>query len=160
MADINTKLPMRFESGGEFALLDGATEYTFKQIDPGTLQYEPGGYEPLNYTDRGEQQFPLEGDERLSIIRLQLKLSEFEASKVLALSRARDTGTGKMKAYGLELRWRDYKGATAGDKVTFAATDGYFTKPAMVRAGERFDTVEIEMAFIDPLGTIATHTFS
>lgn len=153
---INNDTPKRFEAGGKFILIDGATEYELLQMEPGSVSLEPGGYEPLNYTDRGVQQFPLEGDERLSMIKATLKLSEFDSSTLIALGNGRDTSTGKMKAFGVRIEWYDHKGAATGDSAAYANTKCYFTKPPVIKTGDKFDTVEIELASISPLPTLTS----
>lgn len=151
----NTAQPIRFEAGGILRLVDGASSYVFAALEPGSLEIDAGGYEPLNYTDRGEQQAPLEGDERLTTVKVRAKLTRGTgAGELVTLSSARDATAGLMKIYQLEIEIPHFKGASAKQKMVLANT--YFTKPAMVKASERYDTVELEMQSTEPNPTWST----
>lgn len=155
MANINTAKPIPFESGGIFTLTSGATDYVFFNINPGTLRFVPGGYQPLNYTDRGVQQSPLEGDERLSRIEVDIKLTTLAASQAYQLLTARDTTTGLMKQHTVKIQWPTVKGGATGHQVT--ATRCYCPTLPTIEAGTEFDTMKIVLESLDALPAPATY---
>jgi hypothetical protein len=150
---INTAQPLRLEQGGRLRIIDGATTYEVQNRDKGTVQLADGWYEPLRYNNKGEMQVPVEGDEQPSTLRAVVKLTSFDASQLLTVAQQRDTSTGKLKTYSLEIDWPDYKGASTGHKATIA--NAYFIRPVQIQEGQEFDTVTIEMESSEPKWTLA-----
>ncbi len=155
MANVNTAKPIPFESGGIFTLTASAVDYVFFQIEPGTLRFEPGGYEPLNFTDRGVQQSPLEGDERISKISVDLKLTSLAATQVYTLLSARDTATGLMKQFTVKIQWPTVKGGVTGHQIL--ATRCYAATVSPIEAGTKFDIVKVMLESLDALPAPSTY---
>mgnify|MGYP007117021471 CR=1 FL=1 len=152
---INSGQPLRFEQGGVLRLSRGGTDYAVVNRDKGTVQFEDGWYDALRYNDRGQMQVPLEGDERPSTLRATVKLTSVATAQLLALAQTRDTSTGKVAVWTVQLDFPAYKGATTGHR--FSIANAYFLKPVQVQEGQEFDTVTIEMESSEPNWTLATY---
>lgn len=144
--DTNTGV-RRIEAGAVITFGDGSDVYTLKLLEPGTYEEEIGFYEPLNFTDRGEQQFPLEGDERPSRVRLSAKYTGLHDAKDLGKVLRARADNGKMKSWTIAISEPDYKGAVTGQKKTWS--NCYITS-LRVRAGTQWDLIEVEFGSIEP----------
>lgn len=153
MADttINNGSPLRFEAGGVFRLTDGATDYAIVNRDRGTLQIEEGGYEVLRYRDRDANKLPLRGGEEPTKIKLTMKLTSLNTADIVALSKKKESAKNLMYSFAVAIEWPDTDATATIHKRSFASA--YFVKPAMVKEGADFDTVEIEMEAVAGLGT-------
>lgn len=157
MADINDGKPIAFEQGGKIALTDSGTEHVFVNRERGTLQVEDGGYEVLEWHDRGTPKLPREGSGQYSTVRLSLKLTKLEATSLVSLSKKRAAAPGDVYEYtSLVITFPIDKGLAAGTKRTY--TGVFFARPAVIREGQELDTIELEMKSILPLGTDAAHS--
>lgn len=142
MPDMNSTL-RRIEAGAIIQIGDGVTTYDLKVYEPGTLEIEEGWYEPLEFTDRGAQQTPYEGDERPSTIRIQAKYTgRHNAADLSKHVSQRDTTTGLMKLFTITIKDPDVKGGATGQQRQF--TSCWLARGAIFRAGQRFDTADIE----------------
>lgn len=150
---INTAQPLRLEQGGLLKIVDGATTYELQNREKGTLQIKDGWYGVLRYHNKGEMQVPVEGDEQPSTGRFTLKLTSFDSAQAATLAQQRDTTTGKLKTYSLEVHWPDYKGATTGHKATIA--NAYLVEGIDIQEGQEFDTVTFAFESSEPKWTIA-----
>jgi hypothetical protein len=152
----SSNAPIRHQAGGVLKITDGTTEYTFVALEPGSVEIEDGGYEPLAYLDRDELQDPFEGNERASRFKCTIKFSGgSNAGDMLKHLTQRDTSTGKMKLYTITVDFPDYKGAATGDRATCAKC--YIPTPPKIKTGERFDMLEIEMLSSEPKFTWAAY---
>lgn len=151
---INNTQPIRFEAGGTATFTDSAAlDVEVNNREKGTLEVEQGGYEVLDYQNKGLNQIPLEGDQVMSRIRMRMKLTKKGTNDIMSLSQARDTTTGLVKVYTLVVRWLDHKNVATYTQHTF--TNVFFTRPARIVEGTRFDTVEVEMMSTNPQSTYA-----
>ena len=71
MPDINDDLPVVFPVGSRIALVDSATEYFLRFLEPGTVREVPGREVLHEFTERGVPQNPLVGDGQYSEIQIQ-----------------------------------------------------------------------------------------
>lgn len=143
MPDVNAGTPRRFEAGGVITLTDGATVYTIKNTQPGTLRIAPGMTERLNYTDRGVQQTPLEGDDQLTEIDIDCKVASLDSDNLYQLASAAGS-SGLVKLYDLDIQIEDYRGASAGDEIS--GLEVWFREPPVIQAGADFDTISLRLA--------------
>lgn len=157
--NINNAQPIRIEGGGKLVISNGTTDFTIHNIDTGSIAFEPGGYEVLEYTNYGEMQVPLEGNEQPSKITIKCKMVKQDATNNLdALSNARNTSGGSgglVKTYSIWSDTPDYKGATTGVRHSFA--NCYFLKPVKITRGVQFDMLEMELGSSEPSFTIVTY---
>lgn len=155
--NINSTKPLILELGGVVRLVDGSSGYDFQQKERGTLEIEPGGYEVLRYQNSGINQIPVEGSEGTTKVRLRVKLTSLAATQIVTLLQARDTATGLVKVYGLEVIWYKTKDpASESHKATL--TEVYASAQPKIKAGTDFDTVEIELESNDPLPALLVTT--
>lgn len=148
---INTAQPLRLEQGGLFRLVDiadASAAYEVQNREKGTVQLKDGWYQPLRYTNKGEMQVPVEGDEQPSTLRATLKLTSMEADELLTISQQRNTADGKLRRFTVELQWPEYKGGA----VLWSAilTNACFISPVEITEGQEFDTVTLEMESSEP----------
>ena len=154
---VNNGQPIRFEAGGIFSINDGTNDYEFNNREKGSLRIKFAGYEPLEWQEKGVNKIPLEGDEQVAEVELELKLSNPEASNSLpALVRKRNT----LSSQGLTFVYPtakidipDYRGGTTGMRI--ALTNAWFVPDSFeIQAGVQFDTVRFRMrctAIADPV---------
>lgn len=153
---INAGIPIRFEAGGQIEITNEAgTTYDVVLIEAGTLQIEPGGYEPIIYHNRDALQVPLRGQERLTRIAFTAQLTSFAASQLIQILAEIKSTSSEMALFTFVVKYANYKGATAGQTVTVAKC--FVQTPARVRAGVQLDTVEVEMMSITAVPTMGTY---
>lgn len=135
----------RFESGGSLTINDGTTTLTIKAIEPGTLEHEPGFYEPLEWTDRGNLMTPFEGDARPGRLKLNGKFTGWaQSGDVPGFMLSRDTTTGLMKLYTVTVKIPDVKDGLVGDQGVFA--NCFLPAGGLkYKAGAKFDMWDLEM---------------
>lgn len=144
MPNINAGPARRFESGGSLVLNDGATAYTVLLIEPGTFKHTPPTRDGLNYTDRGVQQSPIEGDDTLGEFELVVKAVAYEATSLVSLALAVSTNGLKKEYTSLVASVLDGRGGTTVLKETL----GFVTFAAPERAaGTDFDKITLKGKF-------------
>lgn len=156
MANINAGNVTRWESGGTFSIIDGATTHTVLNIQPGSIKITPGGYEKLRSIDRGVQKQSILGNAELSTIEVTCRIGAGvldNANEILTLSTADDTTNGLAKEYSVEFFLPSGPYLTSGSKWTFANTQ--FEKPAELSVGTDFDTLTLRFVSRDRVGTLA-----
>jgi hypothetical protein len=152
----STNNPIRFEAGGVLNINDGTTDYTVVALEPGTVEMQDGGYEPLPYHDRDELQDPYEGAERPSTFKCQVKFSGGTGAADLHKHVVtRDTSTGKMKLYTITVKIPDYKGAITGKQASCAKM--FLVARPGIKMGVQFDMLELDMQSSEPNWTWATY---
>lgn len=157
--NINAGLPIKFDLGGTVTVTDGSTDYVLHNRAPGTLQVEPGGYEQLEFTELGAVQTPIEGNQKPTMVRLSLRLTHGDTTDIIALSKARVSGTGTIRAvktYSVKIVWPQVVGQTTLKQL--ALTGCWFAGPVKIKEGNEFDTVEVELKSSDALGTDTPYT--
>lgn len=147
----------RIEAGALITINDGTTTHTVLVLEPGTVKWGPGWYEPLEWTDRGVNQVPYEGDERPGSIEMSFKYTGAnDAADLKKFLSSRDATTGKMKMYTWVIKNPSVKGGSTGEQLTFAncyiAPDGL-----EVQAGTKFDLLNVKMRFVG--ADVATTTY-
>lgn len=151
MADINNGKPLAFEQGGILTLTDGSDVWTVINRERGTLQVDEGGYQVVEWHDRGTPKLPREGSGIPSRIRLTLKLTKLESDSLADLSKKRAAAPGDVYPFdSMVIEFVLDKTPTAFSKREF--TGVHFARPAVVREGQELDTVELEFLSTDPLG--------
>lgn len=146
----------RIEAGAILTFNDGTTTWTFTSIRPGTLRWKAGHHKPLNFTERGEQQFPYEGDEQLSEFELDVLYAGAQATDdVGKFLLARDTTTGKMKSWTIVLKNPTLKGSVTGEQITWA--NSYLMDGLEFNAGTEFDQLKCKMGSTEPYPAVATY---
>lgn len=156
MPNSNTVLK-RFEAGGILTISDGTTTLTILRIKAGSLKFDPGFYDPIEYKDRGVIMVPLEGDEMPGDVEFEVFFSGgADASDVIKHLMQRDTTNYLMKEYTIVAKFPNNKGAAAGHQVTFAhcilpqGGIGY-------QSGEKLDSVKAKMRHNEAQPTWATY---
>ena len=146
----------RIEAGAILTFNDGTTTWTFTSIEPGTLRWKPGFYEPLNFTERGVQQFPYEGDGQITEFELDVKYAGAQAANDVGLFLlARDTTTGLMKSWTIVLKNPSVKGGATGEQITFATC--YLAEGPEFKAGTKFDMLSVKMKSIVAVPAVTTY---
>lgn len=150
MADLNTGV-RRLESGAEVLL---GTD-VLKNTQPGSISWSTPIRQRLEYTDRGTQQVPLEGDDQLCDISISLKAGG-QAGATGIINALNVASTNNLaKTYGLAVKIPNLKGAAAGESFTWAAV--WLAEPAQFRAGVDFDTIELRLKSVTG-PTVATYS--
>ena len=155
--DINEALPIAFELGGTLTINDGTDTCTVFNIEPGSMEVDPGGYEPRVYQDRGANKTPLKGKARESVIKFRVKDSKAmtETKGIFALASQTDS-TGVVKTFTVVIKIPHAGvGGTAGDQITF--TGCYFEPYPKRVPGAEFDIIDVTMRSTDPVGTPTTY---
>jgi hypothetical protein len=151
----------RIEAGAIISILDivAATTWVIKVLEPGTVEQDIGMYEVLPFTDRGEQQHPYEGDVVPGRFRLQVKYAgQHNANDLAKLLQARNTSgaaQGKVRLFNIIIKNPDSKGAATGEQITLE--DAYVMPPIKIRAGAKFDMLEVEFVHNKALPATATY---
>jgi hypothetical protein len=137
MANLNTGV-RRLESGAE--ILVGTD--VVKNTQPGSLNWNTPIRQVLEYTDRGTQQTPLEGDDQNCEISLSLKAgSQVTNGIIAALTVA--SSNNLVKTYAFSVKIPNSKGAAAGESFTWAAV--WLAEPPQFQAGADFDTITLNL---------------
>jgi len=154
MADVNvnTNTPIRFEAGGILRINDGTNDYTVINRENGSITIKEGGYEALEYNDRGTPATPVEGDAMPTTIEFSMKLSRFSGTgEVMTLSQLRDTTTGLKRLFTLSWDVPLVKGGTTKEKGSIASC--WFDGQPEIKQGDKFDTVNVKFKSKTPLVT-------
>lgn len=127
--------PKRFENGGVIKLVDGSDDYPILNVEAGTIEIVDPIREAVEYTDRGVQQQPLEGDDVQGSIRVSVKNGAFTGAASLRGLLATAGSTGLVKEYGIIIDIADYRGASTGQRIT--VTNAYMDRssPQSMRTG-------------------------
>ena len=120
MANANSTV-RRIENGGTLDLTVSGTAYTILNIKDGTLEFEPGMYERVNYKDRGVNQTPLEGDEMLGKLSLTVRCGAKQGADSLYAKLLTAGSSGLAFLFtSLVVKWPDSRGASTGESATFS----------------------------------------
>ena len=149
MANINSNPVFRFENGGTLELTVGGTTYTILNIKDGSLSFQPGMYERVNYKDRGVNQTPLEGDEMLGELECTIRCGAKQGADSLyaQLMTAGSSGLAKLFTI-LVAKWPAYRGASTGESATFS--NPWLAEPPKFTAasgGQGLDELSFKMSF-------------
>ncbi len=158
MATINAT-PTRFENAGILELSDdaGSTWDTIENYVPGSLAITPGLRDALEYTDRGEQQVPLRGDEAITELSFDVYLTSDTGADELAEKLIADGSGATVTVYSVRATWRTYREAAIGKKVTI---DNCYVPPGQLglQSAADVDRMTIRMRSIEPFPAIAAAT--
>ena len=155
MASYNINSAARvFEHGGRIIFTEGSDTYTVLLVEEGTLEWAPGMWDTKTFTDRGALQDPLEGNERPTTLSFTVKFTSGTDSKELQvlLPSQKSSYDGKRRQFSVRVELPTYKGATTGEKITFAKCT---VESLRITTGAQFDTMRIEMTDHEPKPTIA-----
>lgn len=158
MANTNA-FSRRIEAGSIITLQDltaVGTIYTLIAAERGVVEWTEGGYEPIEYLDRGVMQDPLEGDERPTEVTLKVKYTgSADVADVAKILAARDTNA-KMNLFRLIVKIPDKKGAATGQSLTFAKC---FVKAGGVKitGGKEYDVLDANLTDNEVRPTAATY---
>lgn len=144
MPAINAGLPVRFENGGVLTLTISATAYTISNIVGGSIEFVEPSYEEIEYKDRGLQQQPGLGDQRLGMLKCTCQATTFAASDLR--DRLKTAGSAG-KVYEFDSIIFDvpaYRGASTGMRYT-ALGASLKVDTLKYKAGSEWDQVEFEM---------------
>ncbi len=158
---VNQAPATRLENGSIIDFINAAGDvYTVKLVEPGTYREKPGGYEALEYIDRGVQQTPLEGDERPSEIELSVKhTSKHDAGELRQTLAARDTATDLLPLWQVRIKQPKTKtGAGATNYATTLYTRCYVAERPDIVAGQKFDMMNIKFKSLDVTPTLTAWT--
>jgi hypothetical protein len=152
---INVLQPMRFEAGGIFRIQDGATDYAVRNLEQTGLRIKFAGREALTWIERGQQKTPLEGNEQLAEIELEMKVSKKEATGLFELLFKRNTvaNQGLVYVYTVQIDTPYYDGSATGHRYPF--TGVWVDKDSVEQQqGADFDTIRFRMRGL--MGTVTT----
>lgn len=154
MANVSTAArPIRLKDGGQVYINDGTNVYKLVVREPSTMRVKEGFYEAVTYKDRGEQQIPLEGDEVLSEIDLDLKFTGADdaagaGADLYNVLKERDTTTGLMKVFTIQVWIPDKKGDTNGSLGSIA--NCFLREGLEFQEGEQFDMLRARFQSTEP----------
>lgn len=150
----------RFEAGAVLTIEDvvAAATHTVKLVEPGTVEEESGGYEPLPLTDRGVMLHPYEGDEQPGKIRLTVKYTGPHASdnlrKILEARNTSGGAQGKVRMFNIVIKDPASKGSSTGEQASY--NNCYVMPPVKIQRGAKFDTLQVEFVHNAAYPTTAT----
>lgn len=143
--------PFRFGSGGWIEIADGIIVYEFKNINFDSIRFKPPYKGVIEYTDRGAQQAPLEGDDTLGELEFTAKSTRDLTNSVRTWWNDRHATDNTIKEYTGAIKTPDRLGATTG--VTQAMTGVCFAEAPEFQTGAEFDTIRLRLkvrAISDP----------
>jgi hypothetical protein len=148
MPDLNTGV-RRFNSGATVTL---GTD-PIKNIEGGSVSWEYLVRQRLEYTDRGIQQTPLEGDDQLCDITLTVKAG-IQVTNGLTNTLIAASSNNLVKTFALAIRIPNSQGAAAGESFTWAAV--WLVDKPKFQEGVGFDTISYTLRSITG-PTVATY---
>ncbi|MFO0833655.1 MAG: hypothetical protein U0638_01690 [Phycisphaerales bacterium] len=140
---IINQTPHRFGSGGFIEISDGTNTYEFKNLVYDSVKYKPPYKEVIEYTDRGTQLAPLEGDDTLGELEFTARATRDMTSNVRTWWNDRHATDNTIKEYTGNIKIPDRAGATTG--VVYALTGLHFSEPVDFSTGQQFDLIRIKM---------------
>lgn len=132
MADINTST-RRFENGGIFQITESATATPVLLIVPGSISWTPSFRSRIEFTDRGVQQTPMEGDDILSEISVQVYTGKFHTSELYTLLMSAGASGSPQLFDSLLIKIPDNRSATTGESLTWS--NFWLAEPPTFQAG-------------------------
>lgn len=144
MANINAGPPIRFENGGTLELgATGASGNSVLNIVAGSLQMQDGGYELLEYKDRGAMQTPVQGDERPSTMSFDIRYNgQYDSGEVMKLLDSPVT-SGVATLLKVVVKIPFVKGGSTG--ISWTLDNAYVMDPPQFQAGSDFDTLKVTL---------------
>lgn len=149
MADITgNPNPIRFELGGVLTVTKGSDKFIMACVEPGTIEYEDGGFALVHWHDRDTGQIPLRGEQLLGRIRFRGKFTGPNDNTDLRkfLTQVPVSGN-RHQTYAVEVQYPASTGVVAASEVSVA--DAFLTKPPSVQAadGQNADTIDVEFNY-------------
>ena len=148
MPDLNTGV-RRFNSGATVTL---GTD-PIRNIEGGSVSWEYLVRQRLEYTDRGIQQVPLEGDDQNCDISLSLKAG-IQVTNGIINTLIAASSTNLARTFAFSVRIPNSQGAVAGESFVWAAV--WLAEPPQFQAGADFDTITINLKSVTA-PTVATY---
>jgi hypothetical protein len=155
LANINDTVSRRFEAGGLFEITpQGGTALTVLNIETGSLEFKPVmTCAPIEFTDRGALQTPVEGSDEPGEISLTLRVGKHNAELLELMTTRKSSPDGAVRLHTITIKIPAARGGSTGDSI--ATTSAYLKEVPTFKAGEKFDTVTLKFGINDH--TIATY---
>lgn len=119
MANINVN-HRRFDNGGVIEFNDGSAK-TLDNVQDGSVSWEPSTREVVTVKDRGVYKQAMDGDDTLAKIDFDVACGELTSPSTSLYATLMQAGSsGLVKEFtSLVIKIPDYRGATAGESLTF-----------------------------------------
>jgi hypothetical protein len=141
---------MRWLNGGVIKIDDSTDVHTIANIHDGALSFSPVMREPKYFKDRGVQQAPIEGDDTLGELTVEVNcgaLKQAADTSLLELLIADgSSSTNLAKEYtSVIMEFPVSRGGTTGQRVTF--TNCSVNAPPEWNLGQDYDKLKFTMRF-------------
>ncbi len=149
MAVVNTNVTVkRWENGGTLTITGATDTHPIKNIKAGGISFKPVMRERLYYKDRGVQQQPLEGDDTLGELTVEVRAGALAGSTalmtLLVAEDATDTHVAKEYASFI-MDFPNTRDSSAGERFTF--TNVSIPEPPDYNADVEQDTLTFTARF-------------
>lgn len=149
MAVVNTNGTVkRWLNGGTLTITGAADTHPILNIHEGALTFKPVMRERLYYKDRGVQQQPLEGDDTLGELSVEVNCGALVGSTALMSLLIAEDATDAQVAREYASFIMDFpntRGSSAGERLTFANVS--IPEPPEFGKGTEHDTLKFTARF-------------
>lgn len=127
--------PRRWENGGTIKIISGADDYSILNVEQGVIELVEPTREAVEYKDRGVQQQPLEGDDIMGSLKVDVKSGSFVGATSLRGLLLAAGSSGLVKEYSIEIKVPGSRGDATGESLTCTNCFHDRNSPTSIRFG-------------------------